>query len=226
MRAVSVGATVAPMRTLLIDSSSRADGTGSDAGAVTPGPVVEAVLDAAGHDIVRCHTADSPAFPCAGLTSDGCPIEAHGPIDVAITVRPEGATAPTADEAGATCAIRAGIPLVVLGGAEEPYAPWAASASSTDDLPDAVDRAIAQLADRRAEPLRAEVRRVLAAECVDAGAIDVEVDRDGDTAHITIRTELPVNDGLANVLATRVHAVDQTGSWPTTKVGVSVARLA
>ncbi|MFN8017587.1 MAG: hypothetical protein U0P45_05640 [Acidimicrobiales bacterium] len=215
------------MRTLLIDSSSPVGvDAGLDVGAASPGPVVEAALDAAGHDVVRCHAAGSPAFPCAGLTDDGCPIEAHGPIDVAITVRPEDATAPTADEAGATCAIRAGIPLVVLGGAEEPYAPWAASASSTDDIDEAIDVAIAQLAERRAAPLRAEVRRVLAAECVDAGAIDVEVERTGDTAHIAIRTELEVNEGLANVLATRVHAVDQTGSWPTTKVGVSVGRLA
>ena len=204
------------MRTLLIEPSSQG----------TPVPSVADALDAAGHDIVRCHAADSPAFPCAGLTDDGCPIEAHGPIDVAITVRPEGAAAPTADEAGATCAIRTGIPMVVLGGAEQPYAPWAASASSVDDIPDAVDRAVALIAERRAEPLRAEVVRVLETEGVDAGAIDVQVDRAGDTAHITIRTELEVSEGLANVLATRVHAVDQKGSWPTTKVGVSVGRLA
>jgi hypothetical protein len=200
------------MRTLLIDTTS----TGPD------------LLDGSdlldGHDIVRCHHAEGPAFPCAGLTDEGCPIE-HGPIDVAITVRPEGAAAPTAEEAGATCAARVGIPMVVLGGTEQPFAPWSVTAASVDDLPEAVDRAIAMIAKRRAEPIEAEVRRVLEVEGVDAGQVAVEVTREGDDAHILIRTEHEVSESLAGTLATRAHAVDQQGSWPTSKVAVAVGRL-
>ncbi len=197
------------MRTLLIESGDRS---------------IEQAL--AGHEIVRCHAPDSPAFPCAGLTEEGCPIEHHGPIDVAITVRPDDAGAPTAEEAGTTCAIRTGLPTVVLGGAEQPYAEWSATAASVDDLPDAIEAAIALQAERRAAPIRAEAERVLAVEGVDAGRVDVDVAREGDTAHITIRTERPVDERVGGVLATRAHAVDQKGSWPTSKVGVAVATIA
>jgi hypothetical protein len=159
------------------------------------------------------------------LTDEGCPIDHHGPIDVAITVRPDDAGVPTAEEAGATCAIRIGLPMVVLGGAEQPFGPWSTAATSADDLPGAIDRAIALVAERRAEPILAEAERLLEVEGVDAGRVEVDVLREGDTAHITIRTEHDVDEGLAGRLATRAHAVDQRGSWPTSKVGVAVATI-
>ena len=106
------------MRTLLIDTS--------DAGASQ----VAGSLDAAGHDVVRCHPHEGVTFPCSGLTEDGCPLEGHGPVDVAITVR-DGAGEPTSAEAGVTCAIRTGIPVVVVGAAEgHPYEQWAESIST------------------------------------------------------------------------------------------------
>lgn len=186
-------------------------------------------LEAAGHQVLRCHHVDGPAVPCAGLTSEGCPIEAHGPVDVAIAVHDRADAEATAREAGATCAVRVGIPLLVVGH-DTPFDRWADAITSPTfaaddlaaDLPAAVDRAIAGAAARRAEPLAAEARRVLEVEGVDAGAVEVEVTRDGDTAHIVVRTERPVPDHVANTIATRVHAVDQQGSWPTTKLGVAV----
>jgi hypothetical protein len=196
------------MRMLLIESGDRS---------------VEQALD--GHEIVRCHAPDSPAFPCAGLTEDGCPIEHHGPIDVAITVRPDDAGVPSAEEAGATCAIRTGLPMVVVGGAEQPFGPWSTTAASADELPGAIDRAITLVAERRAQPIVAEIERLLEVEGVDAGRVEVDVLRDGDTAHITIRTEREVDEAVAGKLATRAHAVDQRGAWPTSKVGVAVATL-
>ena len=203
------------MRTLLIESTPNAAGS------------VAGTLDAAGHDVVRCHGEGAPTFPCSGLTAEGCPIEAHGPIDVAIAVHAGAGAEPTAREAGATCAARSGIPLVVLGaGDDHPFEAWAETCDDPAQLPQAVDRAIAGIAARRASPLVAEARRVLAVEGVDAGEVRVEIQRDGDTAHILVRTEHALDEAVANRVATRVHAVDQQGSWPTSKVGVAVGRLA
>lgn len=203
------------MRTLLIESTPNAAGE------------VASSLDAAGHDVLRCHHADGPSFPCAGLDGDGCPIEAHGPVDVAITVRGDLSGEPTGRESGATCAIRIGIPLVVVGtGDDQPYEQWAETVATVDEVPDAVQRAIATAGERRAAPLVAEAARLLETEGVDAGELRVDVTREGATAHITIRTEHEVSDAIANALATRVHAVDAQGSWPTDKVSVAVGRLA
>ena len=56
-------------------------------------------------------------------------------------------------------------------------------------------------------------------------AVEVEVRRDGTTARILLRTEVPLEVGLANSIATRLHAVDATGAWPTSKLSVAVGTL-
>lgn len=70
-------------------------------------------LTASGHEVLRCHAAGGPAFPCVGLAGEPCPVEAG--VDVAVTVRahPQSTVAPTED--GAVCALRTHVPLVVLG---------------------------------------------------------------------------------------------------------------
>ena len=201
------------MRTLLI---------GSVAGAEEP--LVER-LDAAGHDVVRCHHPDGPDFPCSALTEDGCPLEGHGPVDVAITVHREGSPV-TARESGATCAVRAGIPLVVVSADDHhPFVAVADVSTGAEGVPRALDRAVAVAAEKRAAPLAAEARRLLEVEGIDAGEVRVDVSRDGDLAHLTVRTELSLDARVSGVVATRVHAVDAGGAWPTTKVAVAVIPL-
>ena len=204
------------MRTLLIESSS-----GAASG-------VAESLGAAGHEVVRCHPhaegAEGGSVLCSGLSEDGCPLDGHGPVDVAISVREPGAGEPRASEAGVTCAIRGGLPVVVVGaGPGHPFEPWTESAASADDALDAVDRAVQRAGERRAEPLQREAERVLEAEGADAGKVQVSVVRDGDAAHVVVRSEREVPETVAGVLATRLHAVDATGSWPTTKLSVSLA---
>lgn len=208
-----MGATVAPMRTLLIE----------------PTPVDASVADllaSAGHEVVRCHHADAPAFPCAGLTDDGCPLEGGGEVDAAVAVRHEATPQPTADESGVTCAIRAGLPVVVLAPrGPNPFAEWAEPCAEAAELPAAIDRAVEATAARRAAPMRDEVLRILATEGVDAGEVRVEVERQGDTANVMIRTEHELDERVANTVATRVHAVDAKSPWPTKKLGVAVGRI-
>lgn len=178
-------------------------------------------LQAADHDVVRCHPADGPAFPCAGLTHEGCPLES-GPIDLAVAVREEATALPAPDEAGVTCAARTGLPIVVVGpDGPNPYTPWAERCSDAADLPDACDRAIETVSRRRAEPLGDEARRVIALEDVDPGAVHVTVRREGDTAHVRVLTDHTLPSSVAGTVATRLHAVDQRAPWPTTKFAVS-----
>ena len=190
------------------------------------GASVADVLTSAGHEVVRCHHADEPAFPCAGLTDEGCPLEVGGEIDAAVAVRPDAAPQPTADESGVTCAIRAGLPVVVLSpNGPNPFAEWTEPCADAAELPAAIGRAVEATAARRAAPMRDEVLRILAVEGVDAGEVRVEVVRDGDTAQVMIRTEHALDERVANTVATRVHAVDASSAWPTKKLGVAVGRI-
>lgn len=183
-------------------------------------------LDAAGHQVVRCHPADGPSFPCAGLSHEGCPLDDAEPIDVAIAVRDKADATPTADEAAVTCAIRTGLPVVVVAEpGPNPFEEWSEACHDPAELADACDRAISSVAERRAAPLRAEVQRLLEVEQVDAGGFDVEVRRDGTAATVLVRTGQPLPIEVANTIATRIHAVDQRSSWPTSKLSVSVGLL-
>jgi hypothetical protein len=87
-----------------------------------PGAAAEAVqaLEAAGHHVHRCYDDHSHGFPCLGVIDPAeCPLARR--TDVALLVRRRVAPGPTALEQGATCAIRAGVPLVEAG--PEPLVP-------------------------------------------------------------------------------------------------------
>jgi hypothetical protein len=174
--------------------------------------------------VVRCHPADGPGFPCAGLTAEGCPLDHARPVDVAIAVREHAAAPPSADEAGVTCAIRAGVPVVVVGPpGPDSFASWAEPCHAPDDVADACGRAIDAAAERRAAPLTAEVRRLVDLRGVDVGEVSVSVHRHGDDARISVHTERPLPPGLASTVAMRVHAVDLRGTWPTTRLDIGVS---
>jgi hypothetical protein len=73
-----------------------------------------AALQAAGHEPLRCHDAGAPAFPCnALLPGRRCPLDIG--VDAVVTSRARPVSAPTLSETGVTCALHAGVPLVVTG---------------------------------------------------------------------------------------------------------------
>jgi hypothetical protein len=82
-------------------------------------------LEAAGHEVLRCHEQGLGPFPCNGLMDPAsCPLAVG--VDVALTVRRVPWRTPTPSEDGALCAVRAGAPLVVTGTTQvNPFAPWA-----------------------------------------------------------------------------------------------------
>lgn len=88
------------------------------------GASAAADLEAAGHHVLRCHEPGAPAFPCAALVEgSSCPVDDG--VDVALLVRPVIAPRPSAKEEGATCAIRAGLPIVEQGSdVLDPFDTW------------------------------------------------------------------------------------------------------
>jgi len=69
----------------------------------------------AGHEVHRCHEAGARSFPCLGLEDQSkCPLRSHS-IDLALTVRADHQSQPTALEDGVRCALMHRVPLVVVG---------------------------------------------------------------------------------------------------------------
>ena len=111
------------MRTLLLHDSAY-DGD------------VAATLEAAGHEVVRCSPSPTHRFPCVGI--DGpCPLD--GTVDVAVVVHGGPAQAFDPGEAGVVCALRDGVPLVVVGSAAR--SPFGLLASAVGVGPADVDAA-------------------------------------------------------------------------------------
>jgi hypothetical protein len=73
-----------------------------------------AALQAAGHEPLRCHDPGAAAFPCnALLPGRRCPLDIG--VDAVVTSRARPVSSPTVTETGVTCALHAGVPLVVTG---------------------------------------------------------------------------------------------------------------
>ena len=62
-------------------------------------------LAAAGHTVLRCRPIDGPAFPCAALADDSCPLD-RTTVDVTLDVRRRTHDRPSAREDGVVCALR------------------------------------------------------------------------------------------------------------------------
>jgi hypothetical protein len=100
-------------------------------------------LQAARHEVVRCHEPGAAAFPCNALSGVPCPLDQGAPVDVALTVRAHPHPRPSSYEDGVTCALRRFVPLVVAGRAAlSPFERWSTTvADGTDDVVDACERA-------------------------------------------------------------------------------------
>jgi hypothetical protein len=85
-----------------------------------------ALLDAA-FDVHRCHAPGSPSPLCTGIVTGECPLDVAGGIDVLVDVRQHPWPLPTRHEIGVTCALRAGVPVVVVGRAPHPFSDRAAA---------------------------------------------------------------------------------------------------
>lgn len=156
-----------------------------------------ALLEAAGHQVKRCHEQGARAYPCVALDSGHCPLE-EGSIDVVLTVRGHANPRPSSLEDGVTCALRRRTPVVVAGSTVfNPFEQFGASNADGD-----VVAACEAAADGRQRGHEAVVRRVLrdALQRANLGitGMDARVHRSGDGLKIGLvfppTTPKPVRD--------------------------------
>lgn len=121
---------------------------------------VEAQLLAGGYELHRCVAAGAASFPCIGLGGGACPLDEPGGVDVAVDVRHHPWPNPTSREMGVTCAVRAGVPVAILGRSPHPFTAWA-NVTSTE-----LHRVVEVCEDAVADGL--EGPRAAVAEAVDA----------------------------------------------------------
>lgn len=157
---------------------------------------VDRELQAAGHQVVRCHESDEEPFPCAALI-DGrtCPLEGP-PVDVAVTVRDRPLPRPSAYEDGAVCALRRHVPLVAVDAGINPFRPWTRlEVRGTDDVAAACEEAAAAPLPGHSEVATAVARTVIKQAGLEPegttaivhrrrGALKVEIDLPDPAAHL------------------------------------------
>ena len=160
----------------------------------TPGAsaLVSGQLQAAGHEVLRCHAAGAPAFPCSGMADGPCPIETG--IDVALTVRRRPQSSPAPAEDGVLCALRARVPVVIAG--QTLFQPF--SGFDAVEVPgdaDVVAAVEAAARDRRPQH-EAVAGRVLETTLTTAGETDpsdarVTRSRDGLAVELCVASTVP-----------------------------------
>jgi len=170
-----------------------------------PGVAASAVhaLETAGHHVHRCYDDDSLGFPCRAVVDPAeCPLARH--TDVALLVRGRVAPRPTELEQGASCALRAGVPLVEQGpDALDPFEPWLAAR---------VDESVVATCEAASDAALGELRREilrLAAAILSNAEIPASRARcrvEPGATRLRVRFDLPaaVAPGVKQALAVRV----------------------
>lgn len=195
-----------------------------------PGAADAAVdrLQTAGHEVVRCHTAGQPAFPCVAL-ADGahCALD-RGAVDVALTVRAHPRPNPAPLEDGAECALRTHVPLVVAGATQlSPFASWATESIEGDtDVVEACERAASAPLARHTEIALEALRGRLEHWGVDASVADATVCRSAGALVVRLTVPEDVPMGAIDVAITRVVAALRAHDSVSVGVDVSVQRSA
>jgi hypothetical protein len=116
---------------------------------------LERALCERGHVVHRCHEERHERTGCRALDAeDGCPLDRQR-IDVAVDVRRTHHPAPRPLEQGATCAIRARVPMVLAGVATDSRLERWATSVAVGDVP-AVVKAI-EAVDGSISPMHQQV---------------------------------------------------------------------
>lgn len=163
-------------------------------------------LVGAGHQIVRCHGADEPAFPCRGMTDRHCPLD-DGDVGVAVMVHSTGGS-PVHDavEDGARCALRRHVPLVVAGPPDRTRLDEWASAVVPDPtaVTGVVDAIGSSPSPRHTEVAEGAFAGVLEGHGLDPAAAVAVVRRDGADLRVELRPSDVVDRSVLEVAAVRV----------------------
>lgn len=167
-----------------------------------------AALTAAGHDVLRCHDRDHPAFPCRALCDDGDDCALDGWVDVALTVRAHPYPRPTPSEDGVTCAIRHHIPLVVAGTpALNPFAKWTTDVADSDNVVEVCEAAAAAPLRDHSRLATAEARRLIELEGLSPDAVGAVAHRAAGRILVDVTVPPEADRRLGDVMAVRIAGV-------------------
>jgi hypothetical protein len=158
----------------------------------------------AGHQVVRCHGADEPAFPCRGMSEGQCPLDA-GDVAVAVIVQAEDSTGDAADDGG-RCALRRHIPLIVSGGATaSSLGPWASAVVDDPSSLTSVVEAVGRMpSPRHGDVAEGAFAGVLEAHGLDPALAAAVVLRNGADLHVELQPTGPVDRAVMEIAAVRV----------------------
>ncbi len=168
-------------------------------------------LEAAGHEVARCHDrGERHPFPCAGLSAPGaCPLDGSG-VDVALSVRARPMPTPAALEDGGVCALRARVPLVVTGQTVwNPFVRLPGATVAHGDVVAACETVATSPVERDGEIAREALRSSLARLGVGDAAravADAVVTRSRAGLHIRIDAPPGLGKGVVALATTRVVA--------------------
>jgi hypothetical protein len=181
---------------------------------------VESRLEEAGHDVVRCHEPDRPAFPCRGLLDhDRCPLDDQS-VAVAVDVSPAPDVYAEHND-GVTCALRRDIPVVLTGdGPEQPMFELAAAVAEPGDVVSAVELAAHAPLQRPSEAATAALRDTLDRRGLAAVTASAEVRRNESCLSVTLDVDAPISAAVEQAAAVRVLAAVRAIHPHATKVGV------
>ena len=193
------------MRVLLVESDPES-GRGAE----------ERLVDA-GHEVVRCTEPGAATFPCAAVADGACPLDE--PTDAVVATRSRPHPRPTTGEAGVSCALREGVPLVVAGNQGlNPFAPWATATTDQDDqLVAAVAGAARSAPPAVVDAARDEARRLLGDEA------DVEVLRDGERLSLTLSAPGVTDQQRLSSVAVKVLGAARQATRRTTTIDIGLA---
>ena len=163
-------------------------------------------LVGAGHEIVRCHGADEPAFPCRAMNGHECPLDS-GDVAVAVMVNAtDGPAAHDAAEDGARCALRRHIPLVVAGPIDgSPLGAFASAVVAEHAaVAAAVDEVASMTSPQHTDVAEGAFAGVLEAHGLDPTLAGAVVVRRGSDLHVELVPSGPVDRAVLEVAAVRV----------------------
>jgi hypothetical protein len=177
-------------------------------------------LEAAGHRVHRCHEEGAPLFPCAGLATDACPLDA-GAIDLVLAVRPHVRTNPAAGEDGVTCGLRRRIPVAVYGQpVMNPFEAFGADAVEGDLVGECERIAAARRPGHEAVAREIVVETLLVEEMPTAN-VEVVVRRVADRLQVEVLVDAAVSPRAREILAVRV--VGRLREYDTGAGGIDVS---
>lgn len=181
-------------------------------------------LQAAGHEVFRCHEQGDHPFPCSALVPGGaCPLVEER-VDVALTVRSEPDERVFPLEDGVACALRYRVPLVVAGApAGNPYEGWRPVMIEGTDVAAACEQAARSVNSEMSDAATSMLRSIMERGGHDTGAASVSVVRNASVLEAALTVPAGVDRQTIDSASMRVAGVLRSLDRTARGIDVTVA---